>query len=102
MSSAKDELTQKHGSDKSSESISQVILALSTYGIDCNKDERFQKKEKGGRSPPFSSFPRIPNFPTFGVVVRDIFHACQFEFIHHGPYLLFDVREFIVRWVLIQ
>ncbi len=25
----------------------QVILALSTYGIDCNKDERFQKKEKG-------------------------------------------------------
>ena len=33
--------------DKSSESISQVILALSTYGIDCNKDERFQKKEKG-------------------------------------------------------
>ena len=31
----------------SSESISQVILALSTYGIDCNKDARFQKKEKG-------------------------------------------------------
>ncbi len=24
--------------DKSSESVSQVILALSTYGIDCNKD----------------------------------------------------------------
>ena len=33
--------------DKSSESVSQVILALSTYGIDCNKEERFQKKEKG-------------------------------------------------------
>ena len=30
--------------DKSSESVSQVILALSTYGIDCNKDARFQKK----------------------------------------------------------
>ena len=33
--------------DKSSESVSQVILALSTYGIDCNKDARFRKKEKG-------------------------------------------------------
>lgn len=33
--------------DKSSESVSQVIIALSAYGIDCNTDERFQKKEKG-------------------------------------------------------
>ena len=33
--------------DKSSESISQVILALSTYGIDCETDERFQKNGKG-------------------------------------------------------
>ena len=33
--------------DKSSESVSQVIIALSTYGIDCNKDERFLKNEKG-------------------------------------------------------
>lgn len=33
--------------DKSSESVSQTILALSTYGIDCNEDERFQKDGKG-------------------------------------------------------
>lgn len=33
--------------DKSSESISQVILTLSTYGIDCETDERFQKNGKG-------------------------------------------------------
>ena len=33
--------------DKSSESVSQVIIALSTYGIDCNEDSRFQKKENG-------------------------------------------------------
>ena len=33
--------------DKSSESVSQTIIALSTYGIDCNEDERFQKDGKG-------------------------------------------------------
>lgn len=33
--------------DKSSESISQTIIALSTYGIDCNEDKRFQKDGKG-------------------------------------------------------
>ena len=33
--------------DKSSESFSKVIIALSTYGIDCNKDERFLKNEIG-------------------------------------------------------
>lgn len=33
--------------DKSSESVSQTIIALSTYGIDCNEDERFQKGGKG-------------------------------------------------------
>ena len=33
--------------DKSSESVSQVILALSTYGIDCNTDERFVKNKNG-------------------------------------------------------
>lgn len=32
---------------KSSESVSQTIIALSTYGIDCNEDERFQKDGKG-------------------------------------------------------
>ena len=31
----------------SSESVSQVIIALSTYGIDCNEDERFIKNNKG-------------------------------------------------------
>lgn len=35
-----------YGSD-SSESVSQVIVALSTYGIDCNEDERFVKNDKG-------------------------------------------------------
>ena len=35
--------------DKSSESVSQTIIALSTYGIDCNEDERFQKDGKGSR-----------------------------------------------------
>ena len=35
-----------YGSD-SSESVSQVILTLSTYGIDCNEDERFIKDGKG-------------------------------------------------------
>lgn len=35
-----------YGSD-SSESVSQVIIALSTYGIDCNEDERFVKNDKG-------------------------------------------------------
>ena len=33
--------------DKSSESVSQVIITLSTYGIDCETDERFQKNGKG-------------------------------------------------------
>ena len=33
--------------DKSSESVSQVIIALSACGIDCNKEERFVKNEKG-------------------------------------------------------
>lgn len=33
--------------DKSSESVSQVIITLSTYGIDCNKDQRFLKNGKG-------------------------------------------------------
>ena len=33
--------------DKSSESVSQTMIALSTVGIDCNKDERFQKDGKG-------------------------------------------------------
>ncbi len=33
--------------DKSSESVSQTIIALSTYGIDCNEDERFQKDGRG-------------------------------------------------------
>ena len=33
--------------DKSSESVSQTVIALSTMGIDCNKDERFQKDGKG-------------------------------------------------------
>ena len=33
--------------DKSSESISQTIITLCTYGIDCNKEERFQKNGKG-------------------------------------------------------
>lgn len=32
---------------KSSESISQTVIALSTVGIDCNEDERFQKDGKG-------------------------------------------------------
>ena len=35
-----------YGAD-SSESVSQVILTLSTYGIDCNEDERFVKDGKG-------------------------------------------------------
>ena len=35
-----------YGSD-SSESVSQVIVALSTYGLDCNEDERFVKNDKG-------------------------------------------------------
>ena len=35
-----------YGSD-SSESVSQVILTLSTYGMDCNEDERFIKDGKG-------------------------------------------------------
>ena len=35
-----------YGAD-SSESVSQVILTLSTYGIDCNEDERFIKDGKG-------------------------------------------------------
>ena len=34
-----------YGSD-SSESVSQVIIALSTYGIDCNEDERFIKNKR--------------------------------------------------------
>ena len=33
--------------EKSSESVSQTMIALSTVGIDCNKDERFQKDGKG-------------------------------------------------------
>ncbi|MBU5479721.1 prenyltransferase/squalene oxidase repeat-containing protein [Blautia sp. MSJ-19] len=33
--------------EKSSESISQTILALSTLGVDCNEDERFVKNDKG-------------------------------------------------------
>lgn len=32
---------------KSSESISQTVIALSAVGIDCNEDERFQKDGKG-------------------------------------------------------
>lgn len=33
--------------EKSSESTSQTIIALSTYGIDCNRDSRFIKEGKG-------------------------------------------------------
>ena len=33
--------------DKSSESVSQTILTLCTYGVDCEEDERFQKNGKG-------------------------------------------------------
>ena len=33
--------------EKSSESVAQTILALSTLGVDCNDDERFQKDGKG-------------------------------------------------------
>ena len=32
---------------KSSESISQTVIALSAVGVDCNEDERFQKDGKG-------------------------------------------------------
>ena len=32
---------------KSSESISQTVIALSAVGVDCNEDERFQKEGKG-------------------------------------------------------
>nr|WP_294524389.1 prenyltransferase/squalene oxidase repeat-containing protein [uncultured Blautia sp.] len=32
---------------KSSESISQTVIALSTYGVDCNEDSRFKKDGKG-------------------------------------------------------
>lgn len=32
---------------KSSESVSQTVIALSTYGVDCNEDSRFQKEGKG-------------------------------------------------------
>lgn len=33
--------------EKSSESVSQTIIALSSVGIDCNEDKRFQKDGKG-------------------------------------------------------
>ena len=32
---------------KSSESISQTVIALNAVGVDCNEDERFQKDGKG-------------------------------------------------------
>ncbi|MFR6580882.1 MAG: hypothetical protein ACLURP_01655 [Ruminococcus sp.] len=50
---------------KSSESVSQVILALSTYGIDCNKDERFQKKEKGLYDNLMEYYKKMEAFPTY-------------------------------------
>ena len=51
--------------DKSSESVSQVILALSTYGIDCNKDARFQKKEKGLYDNLMEYYKKMEAFPIY-------------------------------------
>lgn len=65
---------------------------LDTYRIWTQQKKGAEPKPR----PPFSSFPRIPNFAPFGVVVRNVLHAGKLEVVFHGLNLLLNVRELVM------